>query len=98
MQNIVKEGLLAVALMACAAIYAVPPGMAQPYVYEEFDRPVVMPGPSFRTYPAPVYGTEYVVPHRPFSLHRFVGNAVAGALGASKHVVFGGPSYYYYGY
>jgi len=98
MSNVFKTSLLALALVASAGALTWQSASADRVVVEE---PVIM-SPGYQPYaappPPPYWGaTEYIGP-RPFSLHRFVGNAVGGSLGATKHVVF--PShhdrYYYY--
>jgi hypothetical protein len=63
------------------------------------EEPVIV-SPGYQPYvapaPAPYWGaTEYIGP-RPFSLHRFVGNAVGGSLGATKNMVLGHSDRYYY--
>jgi hypothetical protein len=97
MQSIFQQATVVLSLAAIAGLFSVQAGMAQPYYYERFEQPVLLPEPPvYDNYPPPVFGPGYVVRNRPFSLHRFVGNAVGGAVGASKHVVFGGPGYYWY--
>lgn len=88
MQSIRRNGLIAVALMASALAFAAQPVSAHRYVIEE---PVVID----RAYgDGPYYAPGYVRVERPFSLHRFVGNAVGAPIGVSKDILF--PHHYYW--
>ncbi len=92
MQNFIKAQALAIAITASALMLTALPASAKKYVI--IDQPVVIShdyfdGPSFVSEPA------YVVPSRPFSLHRFVGNAGKAVLGGGHHVMYG-PSYDYW--
>lgn len=98
MQNAIKAGSVAFALIATSMLASVPAAKADCDDDDYYDRPVVIerpvvvpyggygPGPGF--YAQPRYG-YYGGYNRPFSLHRFVGNAIGGALDVGGAAAFG---------